>query len=85
VNLELLAPQSEYRELKREWDDIREHGSKDHNTGAMLAMPIEEAKEKLLEENVKARSGTDADHLYDDSRKLISDSSSGRKATGIRR
>jgi hypothetical protein len=85
VNLELMAPQAEYRELKREWDDIREHGMQDKSSGATVAMPIEQAKEKLLEENVKARSGGDADHLYDESRKFISDSSSGRKATATRR
>jgi len=85
VNLELLAPQAEYRELKREWDEIRERGVQDKSSGAVVAMPIEEAKEKFLEENVKAKSGPDVEHLFDESKKFISDSSSGRKATATRR
>jgi hypothetical protein len=85
VNLELMAPQSEYRELKREWDVIRERGTKDATTGGLISMPIEEAKSRVLEENLKARSGPDADKLFNESRKYISDSSSGRKATYSRR
>jgi hypothetical protein len=85
VNLELTAPQSEYHELKREWDIIRERGTKDAATGSMISMPIEEAKEMVLEENLKAKSGPDADKLFNESKKYISDSSSGRKATYTRR
>jgi hypothetical protein len=85
VNLELNAPQSEYRELKREWDAMREHGTKDKTTGAIVSMPIEEAKEKVLEENLKAKSGTEAEQFFKQSQHYISDSSSGRKATVTRR
>jgi hypothetical protein len=85
VNLELNAPQSEYRELKREWDSMREHGTKDKTTGAIVSMPIEQAKEKVLEENLKAKSGTEAEKFFSDSKHYFSDSSSGRKATVTRR
>ena len=85
INLELTAPQSEYRELKREWDAIREHGAKDKGTGAIVSMSIEEAKEKVLEENLKAKSGAEAEKFYNESKRFVSDSSSGRKATATRR
>ena len=29
VNMELGAPQAEYRELNKQWEDIVEHGKKD--------------------------------------------------------
>ena len=85
VNLELNAPQSEYRELQRQWKDIVEHGKKDEATGSTIWMPIHDAKEKVLEENLKAKSGPEVEKLFVDSRKYISDASSGRKASVTRR
>lgn len=85
VNLELTAPQSEYWELQKEWDEIRANGVKDPNTGAILAVPIADAKKALLEQNIKARSGEDADKTARESRKYISDAGSGRKASATRR
>jgi hypothetical protein len=81
VNLELLAPQAEYRELRRDWDHILENGLKDPKTGVVSVMPIETAKEKFLGQNVKARSGPEAEKLLQDSRANFSDSSSGRLAS----
>src|SRR6185369_90308 len=57
VNLELLPPSSEYREVRREWDLKVEKGLIDPTTGAVTALPIDLAKEKFLEENVKAKTG----------------------------
>jgi hypothetical protein len=54
VNLELKAPQSEYNELKKIWDKQMLEGQKDAKTGTVVTLPIEEAKKKLLEQNVKA-------------------------------
>jgi hypothetical protein len=85
VNMELAAPQAEYRELQRQWNDIREHGKKDPATGATIWMPIDEAKTRVLEENLKARSGPEAEKLFVESRKFVSDASSGRKASVTRR
>lgn len=81
VNLELQAPQAEYRELRKQWDEILKHGRKDEKTGVMSIMPIEMAKEKFLAQNVKARSGADVEEFYENSRSLISDSSAGRLAS----
>ena len=48
-------------------------------------MPIDAAKEKLLEENVKATTGTDGEKALNDSRMFVSDSSAGRLASEKRR
>lgn len=85
VNLELRAPQSEYLELQKEWKDVWANGMKDPKTGAVTSLPIEKAKEILLSENVKARSGPEADKLFADSKLRFSDASAGRAATDRRR
>lgn len=85
VNLELREPSAELKEVRREWDQKIEKGMIDPATGTMIAMPIDIAKEKFLEENVKAKSGPDAEKVLDDSRMSISDSSAGRMATLRRR
>ena len=85
VNMELGAPQAEYRELHRQWIELWEKGHKDAKTGMVTAMPIDVAKEKLLSQNIKAKSGADADAMYSKSRMSISESSSGRMASLMRR
>jgi len=81
VNLELMAPQSEYRELLKQWEEQWNNGIKDAKTGVVTMMPVEEAKEKLLTQNVKAKSGPAAESIMKDSQKFVSDASSGRGGT----
>ncbi len=85
VNLELTAPQSEYRVLHKEWVDQIEHGQKHPVTGTVIAMPIEDAKTIYLEMEKKAKSGAEADTLAKESQKFVSDASSGRVASASRR
>jgi len=85
VNLELGAPQAEYWELQKQWKEVWEHGLKDPHTGAMTSMGINEAKEKFLSEQVKARSGPEADQAAAGSKMYFSDSSSGRRPSEKRR
>ncbi len=85
VNMELGAPQAEYRQLHKQWVDMWEHGKKDAKTGTVTVMPIEEAKAKFLSQNVKAKSGADAEAVLKDSHSSISESSSGRLAAQKRR
>lgn len=80
INLELAAPQSEYWELKKIWDAQLKNGVKDARTGMATVLPIDEAKAKLLTQNVKAKNGPDADAAAKMSRKFVSDASSGRLA-----
>lgn len=85
VNLELMAPQSEYWELKKQWEANWKNGRKDEKTGTVVSLPIDQAKELVLQRNLKARSGPDAHQSGDASRMVIIDSSSGRMATLKRR
>lgn len=85
VNMELGAPQAEYWELSRQWKLLWEKGHKDAKTGVVTAMPIDEAKARLLSQNVKAKSGEDADAIYSKSSTSISESSGGRMASIKRR
>lgn len=85
VNLELRASQSEYRELRKQWEEIWKNGRKDEKTGTIVSMSIDQAKEKFLQQGVKAKSGAEAEKAMTDSRMVISDSSAGRMATLKRR
>ena len=85
VNLELLAPGAEYQEYKKQSAHLLEFGRKDEKTGLVTVMPIDEAKEKFLEQKVKAKSGPDAEEFFKNSRGFISDSSAGRLASEKRR
>lgn len=85
VNLELRIPQAEYRELRKQWDDLLENGRKDPKTGMVSVMPIEEAKRKFLEQNVKAKSGAEADAVLSASREFVSEAGSGRIGSQKRR
>ena len=78
VNLELRAPQSEYWELERQWEKQWAEGQKDPKTGTVVSLPIEEAKQRLLQANTKARTGEQAQKAIEESRSLVSYSSSGR-------
>lgn len=85
LNLELKAPQSEYRELERQWSKLWSEGQKDAKTGTVITLPIDEAKRKFLEENAKTRAGEQKQNIVDESRSIVSFSSSGRTATDKRR
>ncbi len=80
INLELKAPQSEYRELKKIWDKELAEGQKIAKDGKMtvVMLPIEEAKKEVLSENLKARSGEAAEKTLEETRTFISGSSAGR-------
>ena len=81
VNLELRPPQAEYRELHKIWVNEWRDGMKDPKTGTVVTMPIEQAKEALLQKNLKAASGPDAERGAAESVKHLSDASAGRMAS----
>jgi hypothetical protein len=85
VNLELKAPQSEYRELVKQWNEELKNGQKDPKTNTIITLPIDEAKKKMLEEAPKTRSGADNEKALDEARTYMSYSSSGRTRTDRRR
>jgi hypothetical protein len=83
VNMELSAPQSEYWELRRQWKTLWENGQKDPHTGTVVTMPIEQAKEKYLQQAASAPKASDEN--LEKSRLIVSDSSAGRAASEKRR
>lgn len=85
VNLELQAPQAEWWELERQYRELWEKGMVDKKTGAVTALPIEDAKRKVLERNLKARTGEQVERLAEESRLRYSSASSGRMAIDRRR
>jgi hypothetical protein len=87
LNLELSAPQAEYRALEDEWRNLTDEGRKDEKTGTIVSLPIEEAKRKFLEENTAdaAAANTDGQKVLDESRSIVSYSSAGRMASDKRR
>lgn len=86
VNLELRAPQSEYRTLKAQWQKIWDDGQRDAKTGMVITLPLEEAKAKMLEQSAAANGDKqDGQKLLDESRRMFSFSSAGRMATDRRR
>lgn len=85
VNLELTVPQSEYWELEKQWKEVWANGTKHPETGTMITMPIDMAKERLLQQNIKARSGPEAEKVAEESRRYYTDASSGRMAAAVRR
>lgn len=85
ISMELKAPQSEYWELEKQWEKLWAEGQKDPQTGVVTALRIEDAKRKLLEENVKTRGGEQSQKSLEDSRQIVSYSSAGRTASDRRR
>jgi hypothetical protein len=50
INLELQIPQAEYRTLTKIWNELEEKGQKDEKTGAVISLPMKEAKALFLQE-----------------------------------
>ncbi|HEY0049472.1 MAG TPA: hypothetical protein VGB68_09325 [Pyrinomonadaceae bacterium] len=85
INLELKEPQSEWWELERKWNAELANGQKDQKTGTVITLPIEEAKNRLMQENIKARPAEQGQKALEESRSIISYSSAGRVANEKRR
>ena len=85
VNMELGQPEDEYKEIKKQTIQMWEHGRKDEKTGVVTMLPIDEAKEKLLSQNLKAKSDPQSAEFLEKSKEIISDASSGRVASLKRR
>jgi hypothetical protein len=84
-NLELAPPNAEYLAMRKQWEDMWLRGEKDPKTGVVSVLPIEEAKAKLVEQNVKARADDTGKQSFENSRLYYTDASSGRVAAEKRR
>jgi len=89
VNLELKAPQSEYRVLHEQWETLWTTGRKDPKTGTVVSLPIEQAKAQFLQQagqaNKNGANQQEEQKVFNESRNLYSSSSAGRMATVVRR
>jgi hypothetical protein len=54
TNLERLAPQEEYRVLRRQWDENLKTGLKDQS-GNVVGMPIDQAIDKIVSSGLPSR------------------------------
>lgn len=79
VNLELSAPQTEYRVLRQQWDENLRTGLKDQ-TGKVVGMPIQEAIDKVLSgEGLPSRVKGPGGKLTDYAISIPTAASSGRE------
>lgn len=87
VNLELRDPRSEWWELQKIWAEQAENGQKSIQNGqeTVVTLPIEAAKERLLQEGVKTVAEADAKKNYDENATIYSEASAGRVATERRK
>ncbi|CAN5588561.1 hypothetical protein BH24ACI3_BH24ACI3_12150 [soil metagenome] len=85
MNLELTAPQSEYWELEKQWEMLWKEGRMHPETGTTISMPIEKAKEVYLQQEIKAKTGPEAEKTLKESRMFYSAGSAGRLAAETRR
>ena len=90
VNLELRAPQSEYWELRTQWEEQLKNGQRHPQTGMVVTMPVDRAKEAFLQQSgqqnaMANQSATGGEDKLMNSRMYMSDSSSGRVLNEKRR
>jgi hypothetical protein len=83
VNLELRHPQAEWEVLQQEYKEIWEKGYKAPD-GTSVTLPIDEAKQKFLEQS-GAAANSQNQNILEQSRLYVSDASSGRQQTVRRR
>lgn len=76
--LELQAPQAEYRILRERWQAMLDNGQKDEKTGAVTALPIEQAIKQVAAQGLPARPAADGQKTYQQTMEMPSYSSSGR-------
>jgi hypothetical protein len=87
INMELQAPQSEYWELRKQWDNELRNGQRDPHSGSTVTMPINQAKDAFLQQSggQNAAANQNGEDRLLESRQIVSDSSAGRMANEKRR
>lgn len=86
VNLELREPQAEYRELLKQWEAEWKNGQKDPQSGTVVTLSIEAAKERVLSEGIiKSRTEDESKAALKEAGSFYSASSAGRLPSEVRR
>jgi hypothetical protein len=83
INLELQNPHSEWIEMHKRWQEAEEHGVKDPHTGAVISIPMDEAKAKMLESAAKQRPAEEAQKSLTEAKSIYT-TASGGTAMGTR-
>jgi hypothetical protein len=79
IPLELREPQAEYRELRKQWEEVLRSGLKD-KSGNSVGLPIDQAMDKIISgEGLPARTKQAPGKLEDYAISMPSDMSSGRE------
>lgn len=82
VRLELREPSAEYKLLMKQWEELWEKGEIDTKTKTVLALSMEAAKEKVLNDGmVKSVSEAEGAKALQEATMSISSSSAGRVAS----
>lgn len=77
INLEKTAPQSEYRELRKQWEENLKTGLKDQS-GKVVGMPINDAIKKVASEGLPSKIKGGSGKLEDYAVGMPTAASSGR-------
>ncbi len=77
-NLELQPPEAEYKILSERWNAILKNGQKDPATGAVTALPIEQAMKQVVETGLPVRPADGNSKTFKQVMELPAYSSSGR-------
>jgi hypothetical protein len=78
ISLELQNPHAEFWEISKRWKQLEKEGAKDPHTGAVIALPVDEAKAKLLEKGEKQRPPEEAQKALAEANSIFSAASAGR-------
>ena len=82
ISLELQNPHAELWEVKKRWALLEKEGEKDPHTGAVIAMPVADAKAKFLARGDKQRPAEDAQRSLQEASSIYSGASGGRAMIG---
>ncbi len=86
ISLELLEPQAEWNELKKQYEEIWKNGEIDKDGKTVISLPIKEAQERLLKNgSIKSVTEEEGKKVLSKANTFISGSSAGRLASETRR
>lgn len=73
-----VPPEIEYKVLSQRWREMLERGQKDAITGAVTAIPIEQAMKQLVQQGLPSRPAAEGQETFDQAREVPAYSSAGR-------
>lgn len=77
-NLALLPPDTEFKVLSQRWREVLERGQEDAKTGAVTALPIDQAMKQLVQQGLPSRPAAEGQKTFDQANEVPAYSSAGR-------